>query len=494
MAGIPELDGLTEQHLDVNEVPQQQPDTLPITTDSAKAREYFWQARHRQWNFDIDGAIRYYQKALKHDPEFVRAHLQLGLLKAPKSNWHLIRAGANLDLLPESERKFASLILKNRLHTEPLQKLADQYPNDAEVLLYLGLAYKRNNQLPAARDSFLAAIKKYPVSALAWQNLAEQYLALKDHYRAYIALEKEKSLIPDRAQAYLALGGFYLKTWKYGKAMHIAEKAIRIDPGRSQGYVLMAHALTLSGDSESAQEVLLAKLNLVPESPDKIEYEIALVDTLIDDDNYPEAIKILSRLYRETSLVQREMPLVDRGVRGGDIYFLTRLGDTYLEYGDYGSAQDVYDNVLRICEESADNEYLQTNLQNTYLFNTARVALVKDNVGKARRLKTALSQGIANGNNSDLARKIAQLEGEIQLAAGNPDRAIDFFRQADTDNPYLLHLLATAYMQAGQTASARKYYKKAIEYSSFDRYEYAFVRHKARAALHQSEPLVVDRE
>jgi hypothetical protein len=49
-------------------------------------------------------------------------------------------------------------------------------------------------------------------------------------------------------------------------------------------------------------------------------------------------------------------------------------------------------------------------------------------------------------------------------------------------------------MQAGQTASARKYYKKAIEYSSFDRYEYAFVRHKARAALHQSEPLVVDRE
>ena len=49
-------------------------------------------------------------------------------------------------------------------------------------------------------------------------------------------------------------------------------------------------------------------------------------------------------------------------------------------------------------------------------------------------------------------------------------------------------------MRAGKEALAHQYYKKAIEYSSFDQYEYAFVRHKARAALRQSEPMVVDQE
>ncbi len=41
VAGIPELDGLVEETLNIGEIPAQQPETLPITTNSSKAREYF---------------------------------------------------------------------------------------------------------------------------------------------------------------------------------------------------------------------------------------------------------------------------------------------------------------------------------------------------------------------------------------------------------------------------------------------------------------------
>ncbi|MCH9025977.1 MAG: hypothetical protein IIA05_02535 [Proteobacteria bacterium] len=494
VAGIPELDGLVEQTLDIGTIPAQQPATLPITTSSSKAREYFRHARHKQWNFDIDSAIRLYRKALKLDPEFVRAHLQLGILDVPKANWHRVRAGANLYLLPKNERRFVKLLLKNRLRKDLLLELSATYPNDAEVLLYLGRSLNQGGLVPAARDAHLAAVKKYPVSALAWQSLANQYLALKDHYRAYIAFEKERSLIPDRAEAYLALGGFYLKTWKYDKAMRMAENAIRIDPGRWQGYVLMANALTLSGDSKIAQEILIARLDAESDPAQDLEYQVALVDSLIDDGNFPEAIKHLSVLYRKTSISGSDNPIIDRQARGGDIYFLHRLGDTYLEYGDHGSAQDVYDNILRICEESAGDERGLVAIESAYMFNTARVALVRNDVRKARRLIVKLSRTLSPDNDANLEQKIAQLQGEVHLASGEPGQAILFLKNVSSENPYLLNLLATAYMRDGKTALAHQYYKKAIEYSSFDQYQYAFVRRKARAALRESEPVVVDRE
>ncbi len=494
MAGIPELDGLVEETLNIGEIPAQQPETLPITTNSSKAREYFRHARHKQWNFDIDGAILLYREALKLDPEFVRAHLQLGILKVPKANWHRVRAGANLYLLPRSERKFVKLLLKNRLRTDVLLELSAMYPNDAEVLLYLGRTLSLNGQIPAARDAHLAAVRKYPVSALAWQSLGNQYLALKDHYRAYIAFEKEKLLVPDRAQAYLALGRFYLKTWKYDKAMHMAENVIRIDPGRWQGYVLMANALTLSGESEVAQEILISRLDAESDPTQAFEYQIALVDSLIDDGNFPEAIKHLSLLYRETSISGGEDSIIDRQARGGDIYFLNRLGDTYLEYGDYRSAKDVYDNILRICEEAHRNERGLAAIQSNYMFNAARVALVRNNVREARRLIVKMSRKVSQDDDANVEQKIAQLQGEIHLVSGNPEQAILFLKKISSENPYLLNLLATAYMRAGKTALAHQYYKKAIEYSSFDQYQYAFVRHKARAALRKSEPVAVDRE
>jgi tetratricopeptide (TPR) repeat protein len=494
VAGIPELDGLVEQRLDINVVPEKLPETLPITTSSSLARAHFRQARQKQWNFDIDGAIRFYRKSLQHDPEFVRAHLQLSLLNVPNANWHRIRANANLYLLPRGERQFVKSLLKNKLRADPLAELAETYPNDAEVLLYLGRTLAQSGQFPAARDAYLTAVKKYPVSALAWQNLGNQYLALKDHYRAYIAFEKEKSLIPDRAQAYLALGGFYLKTWKYEKAMRMAENVIRIDPGLWQGYVLLANALTLSGDSGVAQEVLASRLDTESDSVQRIEYLIALVDSLIDDGNFPKAIKHLSQLYHDTSISDQGSPLSERQVRGGDIYFLNRLGDTYLEYGDYGSAQDVYDNILRICEESQEDKRGLAKIESTYLFNTARVALVRKNVRKAQQLIVTLSRTISQNDDLNIEQKIAQLQGEIHLASGDPDEAIRFLKKIDANNPYLLNLLATAYMRAGKEALAHQYYKKAIEYSSFDQYEYAFVRHKARRALRESEPVVVNQE
>ena len=92
IAGIPELDGLVEQSLNINEIPAKLPETLSITTSSSKAREYFRHGRHKQWNFDFDSAIRLYREALKLDPEFVRAHLQLGILNVTKANWHRVRS------------------------------------------------------------------------------------------------------------------------------------------------------------------------------------------------------------------------------------------------------------------------------------------------------------------------------------------------------------------------------------------------------------------
>ncbi len=120
--------------------------------------------------------------------------------------------------------------------------------------------------------------------------------------------------------------------------------------------------------------------------------------------------------------------------------------------------------------------------------------MVRNNVREARRLIVKMSRKVSQDDDANVEQKIAQLQGEIHLVSGNPEQAILFLKKISSENPYLLNLLATAYMRAGKTALAHQYYKKAIEYSSFDQYQYAFVRHKARAALRKSEPVAVDRE
>ena len=277
----------------------------------------------------------------------------------------------------------------------------------------------------------------------------------------------------------------------------MAAEAVERDSDSWQGYVLMAYGLTMIGDYETAQEILLERADRSSNAEATLEYRVALVDSLIDTGNYPEAIKYLNALYGYTSHRFDESELSDRLARGGDVYFLNRLGDTYLEYGDYRNAQDVYDNVQRICEESPDRNRTLVDIQNTYNFNSARVALARDDVREARALLRVLSRMKTKRNYSDADRlkmQIAQLEGEIELAEGNPEKAIEQLERIDKDNPYILYLLATAYDMNDQHGMAKKYYKLALEYHSFDYYQYAFVRHKARAAQNELDPLDVGPE
>lgn len=494
LAGIPGLDDLIDTDIDVSVVPKRLSEIMPITTKSHQALEYYRHARQAQWNFDFEAAVTYYKKALKKDPTFVRAHLQMHILQPGRANWHREQALESMYLLPRREREFVQMVLDNKLVVDNLKALSYRYPNDAEIRLYLADAQHDAKDFAAARDTMLEAVRLYPPSAIAWQSLGEQYQSLKVYFLARPIFEKEISLVPDRAEPYLALGNFYLKTGRFDKAIHVAQEAIKHDPNAWQGYVLKAYGLTMTGDYENAQEILLDRADVSGDAEARLEYRVALVDSLIDTGNYPEAIKYLNALYGDTSTRFSESELGDRLARGGDIYFLNRLGDTYLEYGNYGSAQDVYDNVLRICEASPDRNRTLIDIQNTYMFNTARVALARDDTRKARRLLSELQSEEKHSDPDRLGTQIAQLKGEIELVAGEPEMAIEYLHRISTDNPYILYLLAMAYDRNGQQDKAKKYYKLALEYRSFDHYQYAFVRHKARAAQNALDPLEVGPE
>jgi tetratricopeptide (TPR) repeat protein len=76
-----------------------------------------------------------------------------------------------------------------------------------------------------------------------------------------------------------------------------------------------------------------------------------------------------------------------------------------------------------------------------------------------------------------------QTLGLIELASGNPSRAIDELNQSDVSEAYTQYHLARAYEATGNFGQALKYYRLASTYDQFNPLTQAIVRKRAKTGV-----------
>lgn len=109
-------------------------------------------------------------------------------------------------------------------------------PNDAEVYLGLGKAYRELGQYVKAVAAHKKAITIEPDYAEAYYHMGLAYNNRKHYYEAMSAFKKYLAFEPNDAKAYLGLGIAYSGLKQYTDAIAAFKKAIVINPDDASAY------------------------------------------------------------------------------------------------------------------------------------------------------------------------------------------------------------------------------------------------------------------
>jgi tetratricopeptide (TPR) repeat protein len=166
-----------------------------VAQEPQSAEPYRWRGWLLERLFDMDGAMKDYQVALKFDPELVSVRLRL-------AEMYLERADTPA-ALPHLER------------------LLHQFPNNPEVLARMGQCRAAQGEAEEARRLLEAAVQELPKDAALLNTLAK--------------LE--------------------LQSRKYKQAEHWTRQALKLDPADVEAEFTLAASLTAQGREKEAAMV-----------------------------------------------------------------------------------------------------------------------------------------------------------------------------------------------------------------------------------------------
>jgi len=139
-------------------------------------------------------------------------------------------------------------------------------PDYARAHTNLGLLYwhewqtwgrNRDENLARALEQGERAIKLDPDSPEAHMLIALVYQSRKEHEKAEIAADQALALDPVQAEALGSLGGYLRRAGRPREAIEALEKAIRLDPFHPPTYLSwLGHTYLMTGQYDRAIEVL----------------------------------------------------------------------------------------------------------------------------------------------------------------------------------------------------------------------------------------------
>lgn len=183
---------------------------------------------HRQSRFS--DAIEEFQKALKYDPSFTEAALNLAVCFADTSQYN-------------SAAKIFSDLMKHQTSNELYGRetlLEDLAQKHAEC----GKLYCSIDAFEEAREAFHKALELNPKLPDVRLELAKILMKSKQIEKARLELEEIIKVYPEYSEAYITLGMLYFKTNKRFLARKLWQKAAQTDPSSSKAKAF----LNLSSD------------------------------------------------------------------------------------------------------------------------------------------------------------------------------------------------------------------------------------------------------
>jgi tetratricopeptide (TPR) repeat protein len=206
-------------------------------------------------------------------------------------------AQQSLRAAPDSEANrltLASLYLKvgqNHSAIETLQAYLQSHPEAPKTLRLLAVAYLRAEDYAAAKDSVERALRFGQRDSAGVQVLAMAQLGLQAADAAEGLFREAVKLDPDSAEANLQLGLLYTKQRRNPEeAVRLLEKARTLQPNVAGTYSALGSALLESGHAREAAKSLETAIRLAPDSAESYYLLASAYRQIHEDDKAATAL------------------------------------------------------------------------------------------------------------------------------------------------------------------------------------------------------------
>ncbi|MFC1475447.1 tetratricopeptide repeat protein [Candidatus Zixiibacteriota bacterium] len=460
--------------------------TIPITTSSERAREYFRIAR------DLDERLRpleakhYYQEALALDSNFALAYQYLAGTesKAERSLQLLDQAASLIEGVSVGETLIIRAALaENRgdriKEQEYYRQLVALHPADERAHNLLGNHYYFIQEWEQAIIEYRKAIEIDPDYAPAYNGLGYAYSGLGNYEAAEKAFLSYIEIIPDDPNPYDSYAELLFRTGRFAESMVYYHKALQKNPYFLTAYVSMASVHNYLGQYTEARAELTTMFDRARTLAQQRMAYFAMAVSFADDGNPDSA---LAQIMKSHALAKeaRDIPAMAED--------LDNMGDILLECGKNDEALRKYKQAVRLVEQSSLARVIKETAEYTYHYNAARATLRGEDLAPAVRHTEKFRELIAATNDPLQDKLLHELKGTIALAEHEYETALLELQMANLQDPYNLLRLARAYRGLDNRQKAEEMQQQFVTFYADNDLNYALLRGKSNKSLAAQEP------
>ena len=393
-----------------------------VTTSSLTALKQYADGTALWHQGKFEDSITLQRSAVQTDPNFAMAHAALGLA------YFSYVTNAPVEGKEEYEK---ALALSSR--TTERERLIIQV-HFADDLGHIG----------DADSLYRSYLSQYPDD---WNMLSDYSLLLRMHGRAPEAIAQYKEILrvaPDDAKTYIEMATAYKTLNQVPQALQSYTQAFQLDPhwlvagdtSREYGFLLVQN-----GEDQKAEQIFTAMLDN-PETRESGLRSLALLDT------YHGRFESARKRFDEclTNLQNQTAPLSKARVHLWLAIVAHAQGDSRTEQRELANSFDNFE-----------------SLEPKVIFGAwlGRQYARSGALDKAEKMES-LIEPLADTKSAEQRGYLKLLQGEIALAQGQADQAIELFTLANTEysTAFSVEGLASAYQQAGKTDDAITWYDR----------------------------------
>ena len=451
---------------------------IPVTTMSKEAREAFLMGRDLAERLQAQESKQYFEKAVELDPEFALAWMQLSFTQPSAKEFFATFDKAKEFAAKASEAENLWIMgVDAGVNGKPMEqrkhytKMVELYPMDERAQTLLGNNYFAQQEYDAAIGYFEKALEINPDFSQPYNQLGYSYRFLKKYDEAAGVFEKYIALIPDDPNPYDSYAELLMKMGKFDESIENYQKALEQNPNFVASFVGIALNYNWKGEHMKARETLTKLLENARTDGEKRTVYFNMALSLIDQGVFDQALEEIGKQYAIAEAIE------DPANMSNDLGI---MGNILFEMGKFDEAQAKFDEAYKIVQESELAADVKANNSRFYLFNTARVALRKNDLETAKAKSAEFMTAVTEIDNPNQIRLAHQMEGCIAMAEKDFEKAAAELLQANFNfNPYNYYRLGMAYKGLEDMENAQANFKMAAEYWGLDGLNYAFCRAKA---------------
>lgn len=451
---------------------------IPITTKSDKALEQFLKGRDMADKLRNLEAREYYLNAVKADPEFALAQMNLALVSASASEFFeaMEKAVALADKVSDGERLWIQGFEAGAVNGDPVAQLKDynklvgMYPNDERAHNLLGGYYFGTQEFQKAIDSYERAVAINPDFSQPYNQLGYAYRFLADYENAEKAFKKYTEILPDDPNPYDSYAELLMKMGRFDESIAKYHQALEIQTNFVFSYLGIASCLTYQGKHEEAYKEADKMFEAAAHDGQRRAALTVKSACYLDAGNYEMAFGAIDERFKYAEAIG------DSSNMAAD---LNQMAMIHLLEGHIDSAEKMFGLGLEYVLKSSLDDDVKELAKLGNLYNLSRVAIARGDFESAREKTAKYSEHANKVNNPFQIRLAHELAGLIAAAEGNQLKAIEEFEQANLQNPANLYRIGLAYEASGDKEEAGNWFEKAATYYQPIFQQYASVRAKA---------------